>query len=118
MTITLATNPGNLKLTLDGQPAPLSFVGVVGMQRSLGAVSPQDLHKKTYVFNRWSDGGAQSHVIAMPAVNTTYTAFFDRQRPRGFQAVVAPPPVFASTGVAVPGDETSILQEPRSRKKK
>ena len=44
-TVTLATDPPGLQLTLDGQPvvAPTSFVGVVGIVRSLGAPSPQTL---------------------------------------------------------------------------
>ena len=41
--ITMATNPVGLQLTLDGQPqtAPLTFTGVVGMTRNLGATTPQ-----------------------------------------------------------------------------
>jgi len=71
-TITLATNPVGLQLRLDGQPvtAPYSFVGVVGIRRSLEAVSPQSGR----VFSSWSDGGARIHTIATPAANTTYTA--------------------------------------------
>jgi Glucose / Sorbosone dehydrogenase len=71
-TVTLATNPLGLQLRLDGQPvtAPYSFVGVVGIRRSLEAVSPQSGR----VFSSWSDGGARIHTIATPAANTTYTA--------------------------------------------
>ena len=43
VTVTLATNPGGLQLRLDGQPVatPHSFVSVVGIERTLEAVSPQ-----------------------------------------------------------------------------
>ena len=77
-TVTLQTSPAGLQLRLDGQPvtAPHSFVGVVGITRSLEAVSPQSSGGTTYVFGSWSDGGAASHSIATPAANTTYTAFY------------------------------------------
>ena len=31
-----------------------------------------------HAFQRWSDGGAQSHMIVTPAAPTTYTAKFTR----------------------------------------
>jgi glucose/arabinose dehydrogenase len=80
-TITLATNPAGLQLRLDGQPVtpPHAFVGVVGIQRSLEAVSPQTASGGTWIFSSWSDGGARVHTISTPAVNTTYTAQFAAQ---------------------------------------
>jgi len=77
-TITLASNPTGLQLKLDGQPvtAPHVFVGVVGMTRTIEAVSPQTLGRNTYTFASWSDGGAISHNITTPSSNTTYTATF------------------------------------------
>jgi glucose/arabinose dehydrogenase len=78
-TITLASNPTGLQLRLDGSPvtAPHVFVGVVGMIRSIEAVSPQALGGNTYNFVSWSDGGARSHNITTPSSNTTYTATFN-----------------------------------------
>jgi glucose/arabinose dehydrogenase len=77
-TITLATSPAGLQLTLDGQPVttPISVLGVVGIQRTLGVVSPQTQGGTTYAFASWSDGGAATHTISTPAVDTTYTAVF------------------------------------------
>ncbi len=77
-TVTLQTSPSGLQLKLDGQPvtAPHSFVGVVGITRSLEAVSPQTIGSTTYVFGSWSDGGATSHSISTPSTNTTYTAVY------------------------------------------
>jgi glucose/arabinose dehydrogenase len=77
-TITLATAPAGLQLTLDGQPlvAPRSVEGVVGIRRTLGAPSPQTVSGTTYAFVSWSDGGAATHAVATPASNTTYTATF------------------------------------------
>jgi hypothetical protein len=36
------------------------------------------LKGSSYGFTSWSDGGAQTHVITAPAVNTTYTATYVR----------------------------------------
>jgi glucose/arabinose dehydrogenase len=76
-TVTLATNPAGLQLRLDGQlvSTPHSFVGVVGIRRTLEAVSPQSV-SGTWVFSSWSDGGSRIHTIATPATNATYTARF------------------------------------------
>jgi hypothetical protein len=80
-TITLATNPSGLQLKLDGRAvtSPYSFVGVVGIQRKLEAVSPQVSGGTTWVFQSWSDGGARIHTIRTPGTNTTYTARFVAQ---------------------------------------
>lgn len=77
-TVTLAANPSGLQLTLDGQPvtAPHTFTGVVGIIRSIGAVSPQTNAGGTYTFTSWSDGGAATHEISTPAANATFTAAF------------------------------------------
>jgi len=77
-TLTLASNPSGLQLTLDGQPVttPHSVVSVVGFQRSLGVVSPQSLAGTSYQFSSWSDGGAATHTIDTPSSPTTYTATY------------------------------------------
>ena len=76
VSVTLAARPSGLQLTLDGQPfsAPVTFVGVVGMVRSIGAPSPQTINGVTYSFLSWSDGGAATHAITTPSSATTYTA--------------------------------------------
>jgi glucose/arabinose dehydrogenase len=78
VTLTLATSPTGLQVTLDGQPvtAPSSVQGVVGVTRTLGVVSPQTVGGVTYEFVSWSDGGAATHSFNTPASNTTYTATF------------------------------------------
>ena len=85
-TITLATNVAGLQLELDAQPVstPHSVLGVVGVNRSLGAPSPQSAGGKTYEFVSWSDGGAQTHSVATPGTNTTYTATY--------REIAGPPP--------------------------
>jgi|GEM_PF-1975065 len=78
LSVTLNTNFPGLSLTLDGQPAnaPINFTGVAGFIRSIGAPSPQTVNGRQYEFVSWSDGGAQTHNITTPGVNTTYTAEF------------------------------------------
>ncbi len=75
---TLATVPAGLALTLDGQPqvTPVTITGVVGMQRELGATSPQTISGTAYQFTSWSDRGDAVHDIITPATATTYTARF------------------------------------------
>ncbi|HEV7860549.1 MAG TPA: PQQ-dependent sugar dehydrogenase [Pyrinomonadaceae bacterium] len=77
-TISLAANFNGLLLTVDGQPqaTPFNVNSVVGMTRSLGAISPQTVNGVTYEFETWSDGGAATHDISTPATATTYTAIF------------------------------------------
>jgi hypothetical protein len=76
--LTLATNPAGLLLRLDGQPVttPLTFQSVVGVVRTLGAMSPQASGGSTYQFVSWSDGGAATHNISTPATNMTYRATY------------------------------------------
>jgi glucose/arabinose dehydrogenase len=76
--LTLASNPSGLQLRLDGQPvtAPFAFDSVVGVVRSIQAVTPQATGATTYEFASWSDGGAVTHNIATPAAATTYMAAY------------------------------------------
>jgi glucose/arabinose dehydrogenase len=78
VTLSLAASPGGLQLTLDGQPtaAPFTAPSVVGVRRTLGAPSPQTSGSTSYVFQSWSDGGAQTHEIVTPSSSTTYTATY------------------------------------------
>jgi glucose/arabinose dehydrogenase len=77
-TITLATSPAGLQVTLDGQPRPAGYsvVSVVGMLRAIGVPSPQSLNGTTWWFASWSDRGKATHTITTPATDTTYTASF------------------------------------------
>ena len=85
VTIMLATAPPGLQVTLDGQPTatPTALLGVVGMSRTLGVVSPQTANGTNYEFVSWSDSGVATHTIFTPATNTAYTA--------SFQVSTAPP---------------------------
>ena len=78
--LTLLTDPPGLDLTLDGQPVstPFSFESVVGMLRTLGA-PPQRINRSNYSFSGWSDGGAQTHEISTPEVDSDYLATYRRK---------------------------------------
>lgn len=79
-TMTFATSPRpDLTLKLDGAPfaAPKIVTGVVGVQRTIEALTPQmPGDGRTYAFAGWSNGGAPLQTIATPAADTTFTATF------------------------------------------
>lgn len=77
-TINLVTQPVGLRVTLDGQPVttPLADLSVEGMERSIGAVSPQTLNGQVYEFDRWLHGGTATQTISTPVNDVTYTAVY------------------------------------------
>src|SRR4029450_8527237 len=79
--------PAGLQLTLDGQPvtSPFSVLGVVGIQRTLGAISPQTQGGTTYQFSSGADGRAATAVISTPLADSAYTA--------SYQVTTTPPGV-------------------------
>ncbi len=78
--VRLESNVANAQLTLDGAPvaAPLQFVGVEGVIREIGVVSPQTTGGTAYEFVSWSDGGAATHEVSTPVNDTTYTALLQQ----------------------------------------
>jgi len=81
--LTVATAPGGLTVTVDGTnyTAPVTFDWEAGSLHSLDAPSPQlsaDGHSRSS-FDAWSDGGAQTHSITVPGSDTTNTASFTTQ---------------------------------------
>lgn len=77
-TITLATQPAGLRVSLDGQPVttPRAVNGVEGLQRTIGSIAPQTVGGKTYEFDRWLHGGPATQTIVTPAADVTYTAIY------------------------------------------
>lgn len=76
--LSFATVPAGLNISLDGQSltTTTSVVAVAGMGLTVGAPSPQLQAGTNYSFVLWSDGGAQSHYVAVPNINSSYTASF------------------------------------------
>ena len=103
VTVTLATQPAGLAITLDGQPftAGTSFTGVVGMERDLVAAD-QNFNGRRFRFDGWSDGGAGTHTISTPATNTTYTANFTDIGPANNQAPTVSLSAAATGTVGIP----------------
>jgi glucose/arabinose dehydrogenase len=81
VSLTLLTQPSSLNLTFDGLTVATPHVveSVVGTTHTIGAPSSQRLGKNNFRFLSWSDGGAQTHTITTPTVDTTYTAVYQRK---------------------------------------
>lgn len=79
-TISFATVPAGLKVTLDGQPllTPKSVISVEGILRTIGVVSPQTVNGVTYAFDHWQHGGTATQTIATPREDIIYTAIFTK----------------------------------------
>ena len=79
--ITLDTNPQGLMVVLDGLdvPTPHTFSCLEGTAHTIDVPSPQsDAPGVRYVFQTWSDGGAQSHTFVCVA-DATLVAYFETQ---------------------------------------
>jgi hypothetical protein len=76
-TITVATVPSGLKVTVDGATytSPQVFNWLQGSSHTLRAASPQCMGTR-YLFARWSDVGGESHSVVTPGASATYTASF------------------------------------------
>ncbi len=76
--ITLQTNPPGLHLLLDDLPTatPLTTGSVINVIRKFSAPLRQRANGKIWVFDHWSDGGAATHTISTPSIDSTYTAYY------------------------------------------
>lgn len=80
VSLTVNASDPEATFTIDGIPYKGSHTeqAVVGVERVIGAPSPQYVSDGQFVFNNWSDGQAQSHTITTPGSNATYTVAYDR----------------------------------------
>ena len=80
-TYTVQSNPPGLTITTDGQPFNTTQVvpSVINLIRQIGTSSPQGNSATRYNFLNWSDGGAITHNIVVPATNANYTANFQTE---------------------------------------
>jgi PKD repeat protein/glucose/arabinose dehydrogenase len=76
--LTFQTTPGGLQLTVGSttNTATFSRTVIVGSSNSISAITPQNKGGQRYVFQSWSDGGAQTHNITAPATAATFQAKF------------------------------------------
>jgi hypothetical protein len=79
--LTVASQPGGVPLTLDGQPVTGSVTSVIGVARTLAAPLMTTLGDFPYRFVGWSDGGLATHSIATPLFATSYVASYARVTP-------------------------------------
>ncbi|RSM74130.1 hypothetical protein DMB66_01505 [Actinoplanes sp. ATCC 53533] len=89
--LTFASNPSGLQVAVGStvQTTPFTRTVIHGSDNTVSGITPQIYGRTPYVFAGWSDGGAQTHVIAAPTAARTYTATFVRQRLRQAQMTVA-----------------------------
>ena len=81
--------------------APAAFAWAPDSSHLIGAASPQlsgDGHSR-YLFDSWSDGGAQSHSITAPLAGATKTARFSTNY---LLAITVTPPAAATVAAAPP----------------
>jgi glucose/arabinose dehydrogenase len=76
--LTFASGPSGLQLVVNSTAGttPFSRTVIRGSNNTVSAISPQSLGGTTYNWSSWSDGGAQTHNITAPSIDTTYTATY------------------------------------------
>lgn len=82
ITYTVDTNPTGLQIEVDGSnyTAPYSFSWFSGSDHVVNVFSPQNKDAGTrYVFEKWSDGGAQSHSIRVGTSDVSLIADYTLQ---------------------------------------
>jgi glucose/arabinose dehydrogenase/PKD repeat protein len=87
--VSLASGPSGRQLTVNGTSVttPATVTSWAGFDLTLDAPTQTDAAGRTYGFDSWSDGGAQTHVVTTPSSATTRTATFSL---RGLQAAYYP----------------------------
>ena len=85
--LSFASQPNGLTVKLDGisMTTPFTYDEIIGFQHTISVDSPQFFSGNRYEFASWSDGGAATHVITVPASDRSYTAAFNlvTAAPRG-----------------------------------
>ena len=80
--LNFATVPAGGTVFIDGiaHTGPFVYDTLVGFNHTISAPN-QTIGGNTYTFASWSDGGAPTHTIVVPAAAQTYTANFNCRRP-------------------------------------
>ncbi len=93
-TVTIRPQTASLRLESTPAGAPLGYAGTnvtapfattaaIGFQAGIDAADSFTTGGQTFVFDRWSDGGARTHTITVPATATTLTATYRESTPAG-----------------------------------
>jgi hypothetical protein len=74
--VTLAADTAGVALTLAGATGPAPLTRALPQGGTVGVSAPATVTNQqgTFVFASWSDGGARSHDIVVPATAPTLTA--------------------------------------------
>jgi glucose/arabinose dehydrogenase len=74
--LTLATTPsgGRVAMGSDSATAPFTETFIQNATTDIAAVSPVTIGGASWAFGSWSDGGAITHTITVPRVDSTLTA--------------------------------------------
>jgi hypothetical protein len=83
--VTIASTPAGAPVTYAGtnRVAPYSTRSAVGFKTTLGASALFTSGSNTYLFGTWSDGGAATHNITIPATDATFTAAYAEDKAAG-----------------------------------
>lgn len=75
VTLTFGSNVPGGRYTLDGIPHTGTYTeqAVVGVERTLGAISPQTINGQQYVFGSWDHGGGATQTITAPGADGSFT---------------------------------------------
>jgi hypothetical protein len=102
--VTLQTSPASLLVLVGGAAftAPVVVSSLIpGSNYTVATETPQTGAPGTrYIWQNWSDGGAISHSIVVPATDTTYTANFQTE----YQLTISASP--AAGGTITPANGT------------
>ena len=74
--LTFDTVPSGSSISIDGIPTPTPFIydTLIQFEHEISVPQAYCSQGTNYVFDSWSDGGAATHQIIVPNVNTTYIA--------------------------------------------
>jgi len=122
ISVTVTTSIGaGTEVIVDGTtyPAPYTANWVKGETHNIDVPSPQYQGTDTrYIFDSWSDGGAQNHDVS-PTASVTYTAYMDAQyllttsiTPAGGGSVSVSPPSAGGDDFYDDGDVVQLTANP------
>jgi glucose/arabinose dehydrogenase/PKD repeat protein len=100
--LTFAATPPGVTLYIDGiaHTAPFTYDTLIGFHHTIEA-RDTTVGTTAYTFASWSDGGAQTHEITVPAGGATYTATYTASSAPGFVQVNAATPQTDQSQVSV-----------------
>ncbi|MCD6097749.1 hypothetical protein J7K18_02535 [bacterium] len=81
ITVHLENDFGYGPMVVDGDTIMTPFITgwVPGSEHILEAVDPIEYGAIRYVFDHWSDGGERVHSVVVTTLDTTFTAYFNRE---------------------------------------